>query len=115
MAALVLAGGDFPQWTALLLALFCTSSTFVSLAQPAVALAFPPELAGRALSAYNLIIFSGVFVVQWSIGLMIDGLKALGATELQAFQGALAVQLLSCTGAYVYFIKSKVTAHSVSA
>ena len=48
-------------------AIFCMTSTFVSLAQPAVGMAFAPALAGRALSAYNLVIFAGVFVVQWGI------------------------------------------------
>src|SRR5213075_2681811 len=59
-------------------ALFCVSSTFVSLAQPAVGMAFPAHLAGRALSAYNLVIFGGVFVIQWGIGLLVDGFGALG-------------------------------------
>ncbi|MBX9832786.1 MAG: MFS transporter, partial [Burkholderiaceae bacterium] len=59
-------------------ALFCVSCTFVSLSQPAVALAFPQALAGRALSAYNLVIFSGVFVVQWGIGLAVDAFAAAG-------------------------------------
>ena len=55
------------------------SSTFVALAQPAVGMAFPPSLAGRALSAYNLVIFAGVFVVQWGIGLLDRWLPGRGA------------------------------------
>ncbi|WP_310625631.1 MFS transporter [Limnohabitans sp.] len=88
-------------------ALFCISSSFVSLAQPAVGMAFPTALAGRALSAYNLVLFSGVFVVQWSMGLMIDGCKAMGWQEPQAFQCALAVFLTCCVAAYGYFLKHK--------
>ena len=38
-------------------------------------------LAGRALSAYNLVIFAGVFVMQWGIGLLIDALLAAGWTR----------------------------------
>jgi predicted MFS family arabinose efflux permease len=72
-------------------ALWCVSCTFVSLAQPAVGQAFPPALAGRALSAYNLVIFAGVFVLQWTIGLLIDAFKATGVDEPQAFRLALAV------------------------
>ena len=53
-------------------ALFCVASSVMGLAQPAVGMAFPPALAGRALSGYNLVIFSGVFVVQWGLGLLID-------------------------------------------
>jgi len=85
-------------------ALYCTSLTVVSLSQPAVALALPPALAGRALSAYNLVIFSGVFVVQWGIGLLIDGLRALGWAEAAAFQGAMAVYLALCVAAYGWFL-----------
>ena len=54
------------------------ASTFVSLSQPAVGAAFPPHQAGRALSAFNLVIFSGVFCVQWGIGLLVDALQGLG-------------------------------------
>jgi MFS family permease len=85
-------------------ALYCTSLTVVSLSQPAVALALPPALAGRALSAYNLVIFSGVFVVQWGIGLLIDGMRALGWAEAAAFQGAMSVYLVLCVAAYGWFL-----------
>ncbi len=88
-------------------ALYCMACTFISLSQPAIALAFPAELAGRALSAYNLLIFAGVFVVQWGIGLMIDGFKALGWTELAAFQGAFGVFLLCGVASYVYFVVTR--------
>ena len=84
-------------------ALYCVSCTFISLSQPAIALAFPAELAGRALSAYNLVLFAGVFVVQWGIGLMVDGFKALGWPEIAAFQGAFGVFLLCNVAAYGYF------------
>ncbi len=85
-------------------ALFCVSCTFVSLSQPAVALAFPQALAGRALSAYNLVIFSGVFVVQWGIGLAVDAFAALGFTTLGSFQAAMAVYLGCNVLAYAWFM-----------
>ena len=84
-------------------ALYCVSCTFISLSQPAIAMAFPAELAGRALSAYNLVLFAGVFAVQWGIGLMIDGFKALGWAETDAFQGAFSVFFLCNVAAYAYF------------
>ena len=40
-------------------------------------MAFDSRLAGRALSAYNLVIFLGVFVIQWGFGLLVDGLQGL--------------------------------------
>jgi len=88
-------------------ALFCITSSFVALAQPAVGMSFPTALAGRALSAYNLVLFLGVFVVQWSMGLMIDGFKAEGLPESQAFQCAMAVFFVCCLASYGYFLKHK--------
>lgn len=85
-------------------ALFCMTSTFVSLAQPAVGMAFPPALAGRALSAYNLVIFAGVFTVQWGIGLLVDGFAAAGLSPVQAFQAAMGVFLLCSVASYGYFL-----------
>ena len=88
-------------------AVFCMSSTFVSLSQPAVAMVFRPELAGRALSAYNLVIFGGVFVVQWGIGLLIDGFAAMGLAEVASFRAAMGVFLLSSAASYGYFLLAK--------
>lgn len=108
MLGLIVFGGEgMNAHAGLLLALFCVSSTFLSLAQPAVGMAFPAELAGRALSAYNLVIFSGVFAVQWGIGLLIDALAALAWTPAQAFRGALGAFLLLNLASYVYFLSVK--------
>jgi predicted MFS family arabinose efflux permease len=88
-------------------ALFCISSTFVSLAQPAVGMAFAPTAAGRALSAYNLVIFAGVFVIQWGIGLLIDGFAAAGLAEVASFRAAMAVFLGCSVMSYGYFMLAK--------
>lgn len=104
LAALIAAG---PAAGGLTLALFCVSSTFVSLAQPAVGMAFPTALAGRALSAYNLVIFLGVFVVQWGIGLLIDAFRAAGLQEIASFRAAFAVFLACSVLSYGYFLRSK--------
>ena len=85
-------------------AFYFVACSFIALSQPAIAMAFPAELAGRALSAYNLVLFAGVFVVQWGIGLLIDGFKALGWPEVAAFQGAFGVFLACCIASYVYFV-----------
>jgi MFS family permease len=89
-------------------ALFCVGSSVMGLAQPAVGMAFRASLAGRALSGYNLVIFSGVFVVQWGIGLLVDGFQASGWGTVTSFQGAMAVLLCCCTASYVYFLSVKV-------
>jgi MFS family permease len=85
-------------------AAWCVACTFVSLAQPAVGQAFPAHVAGRALSAYNLVIFAGVFCVQWGIGLMIDAARSLGLDEASAFRAAFAVFDALCLLSYVWFL-----------
>lgn len=89
------------QATAWAWAIFCTSSTFLSLAQPRVGQAFGPHQAGRALSAYNLVIFAGVFAMQWGIGLAIDALQALQIDRATAHRGAMALYAAACVVAYL--------------
>ena len=103
LAWIIVSGPQLGDNTAWVLSLFCISSTFVSLAQPAVGMAFPPHLAGRALSAYNLVIFVGVFVVQWGIGLGVDLFKSFGWSPVLAFQAAFSVFGLCAVASYVYF------------
>ena len=103
LAWIIVSGPQLGDKTALALSLFCISSTFVSLAQPSVGMAFPPHLAGRALSAYNLVIFVGVFVVQWGIGLGVDLFKSFGWSPVLAFQSAFSVFGLCAVASYVYF------------
>jgi predicted MFS family arabinose efflux permease len=112
LALVIFAASGLGRWAGLGLTLYCIACTFVSLAQPAVGMAFPSTLAGRALSAYNLVIFSGVFTVQWGIGLLIDGFRALGWAEVAAFQAALSVFLVCCVGSYVHFLLSSGTKKS---
>jgi MFS family permease len=104
LAAIIAAG---PGAGAAAWAIFCMSSTFVSLAQPAVAMAFPPSLAGRALSAYNLVVFGGIFLVQWGIGLLVDAFGALGVEEVSSFRLAMAVFLVCNVVSYGYFVLAK--------
>lgn len=85
-------------------ALFCVTSTFVSVTQPAVGQAFAASLAGRALSAFNLVIFAGVFAVQWGMGLVIDLLRAAGHDTLAAYRGAFGLLALCCAGSYLWFL-----------
>jgi MFS family permease len=99
--ALNIAAGAATGWFGW--ALFCMASSVLGLAQPAVGMAFPAALAGRALSGYNLMIFSGIFVVQWGIGLLIDAFRAMGLAQIASFQLAMAVFLCCCIAAYGYF------------
>jgi predicted MFS family arabinose efflux permease len=101
LAAAVLLG---PSAGASLWAAWCVSSTSLSLAQPAVGQAFPSAQAGRALSAYNLAIFIGVFFVQWGIGLVIDALMAIGTDRVSAYRMAFALFGVLCLLAYGWFM-----------
>jgi MFS family permease len=99
--AVNIAGGSETGWLGW--ALFCVSASVLGIAQPAVGMAFAPVLAGRALSAYNLLIFAGIFVVQWGIGLLVDAFKASGLSEVACFQAAMSVYLCCCAASYAYF------------
>jgi predicted MFS family arabinose efflux permease len=101
------AQATWPFWAA-----FCVLSTFVSLSQPAVALAFPSFMAGRVLSAFNLVIFAGIFVVQWGIGLLVDLFAALGLARVEQFQAAMAVYLTICVLCYAYFLSVRAHNHN---
>ncbi|PUE35174.1 MFS transporter [Limnohabitans sp. Jir72] len=107
LAFMVWRGPALGSAAAATLALFCVCSTFVALAQPAVGMAFPPHLAGRALSAYNLVIFAGIFVVQWGIGLAVDAARSAGLDKPAAYQVAFAGFALCSFVSWLYFVFSK--------
>ena len=104
LIALILALVLGPRATTWVWVLFCAGSSVVSLSQPAVGLAFPSALAGRALSAFNLVIFLGVFVLQWGIGLAIDLLRSLGWNTLSAYRGGFALLAGCCVLSYLWFL-----------
>ena len=107
LALLVWQGPEIGDAAAAALALYCVCSTFVALAQPAVGMAFPAHLAGRALSAYNLVIFSGIFVVQWGIGLVVDFARGAGLDKPAAYQVALAGFAVCSCLSWLYFVISR--------
>lgn len=90
-------GAGAASWAA-----WCVLTSVVSLSQPAVAQAFPAALAGRALSAFNLVIFAGVFSLQWGIGLLLDGLRSAGFTTLGAFRASFGLFLIACLAAFLW-------------
>ena len=106
LAALVLLGPAAGGWSFVLLALYCMLSTPSAQVQPVVAMAFPPQLAGRALSAYNLVIFVGIFLVQWGIGLGADAFEALGWSAADALRGAMGVFGVLSLACWLHFVSS---------
>jgi MFS family permease len=77
--------------------------TVMILIQTSIGLAFPPALVGRASSAYNLLVFFGAFVMQWSIGLLIDVFQAHGLSPSLAMRAAFALCLACQTVALIAF------------
>jgi nitrate/nitrite transporter NarK len=72
----------------LLLAVFSTS---ISLLQSHLGLTFPASLAGRANTAYNLLLFVSAFASQWLIGIGIDQIKNWGVSTSSAMRLTFAV------------------------
>lgn len=99
LAAIVWQGRHASAW---MWALWCVCTSMVSLAQPGVAQLFPAALAGRALSAFNLVIFSGVFALQWCTGLGIDALLAAGWEPVPAYQAAFSCFALAVAVSFLW-------------
>jgi hypothetical protein len=66
-------------------------STGYTLVQTHVAMIFPPTLTGRAFTAYNLLIFTGIFLHQWLFGVVVDAFRPVVADTATAFRATLGV------------------------
>jgi MFS family permease len=84
---------------------YILSCIVLTLAQPAVGLAFSTKLAGKALTSFNFILFVGIFVVQWMIGILIDLVTSRGHSIIFAYQFSFSVFLIICVFSYLYFLK----------
>lgn len=96
------ARAGWPMW-----ALFCVCCSVGALAQPAVGLALPAQAAGKALSAYNLVLFAGIFTMQWAIGLASDALGRLGWDDAQRLRGALALYGLASALVCLAYLRAR--------
>jgi predicted MFS family arabinose efflux permease len=97
---------QLPQLALPGLLLFCVVSSVVTLIQPALGLQFPASQAGRALSAYNLVVLLGIFCVQWGVGLVVDAGQTHGLTQMVAYQIAWICLALCCLMAWLFFVFS---------
>ncbi|HVK95234.1 MAG TPA: MFS transporter [Noviherbaspirillum sp.] len=86
-------------WIAM--AVFITVTTLV---QTSVSLSFPTALAGRANSAFNLLLFVGAFLAQWGIGVLIDAFEARGASPPTAMRMAFAICLAWQAFGFIAFL-----------
>lgn len=101
LAAVAWMGSD-AGWVSL--AVYCAMSSFLALTHPAVGSAFPPLEAGRAISAFNLLLFLGIFFTQWLIGLLIDVLTQANWLLTDAYRTTFALLALSSALSYLLFI-----------
>jgi MFS family permease len=79
------------SWSWVLWIAFAVSITVSTLVQTSVSLSFPTASSGRANSAYNLMVFIGIFAIQWGVGVLIDIFQRLGASSPTAMRAAFAV------------------------
>ena len=93
-------GAGALAWTA-----WCVACTFVSLSQPTVGQAFSARQAGRALSAFNLVIFVGVFCIQWGLGLIVDAAESAGLATVDAFRVAFGTLWSCCAASYLWYLR----------
>jgi hypothetical protein len=77
-----------------------------------VSLAFPPQQAGRANSAFNLTLFIGAFSIQWVIGLLIDLFMIQGWSQSDAMRLSWGLYVLLQLTVLIIFVKSR--AESIS-
>ena len=84
--------------------IYILSSIVLSLTQPAVALSFPQNLAGKSLTSFNVFIHSGTFFVQWGIGLLIDLFGSMGLNTLTSYRFSFSVFLILCVLSYIFFL-----------
>ncbi len=82
------------SWAWVFWLLLAAISTVFTLLQTEVALSFPARLGGRAYTGSNLLLFGGVFFLQWGFGALIDAAGLLGATTVQSFQIAMALLMV---------------------
>ena len=87
---------------ATLFASYILASIVISLTQPAIALTFEKNFAGKALTSFNVFLFSGTFFMQWGIGLIIDFCTYLGLERVLSYQVSFFCFLLLCIFCLLY-------------
>lgn len=93
--------GPAAQWYHF--AAFCVAAWPLSVTHPLVGQRFGPGEAGRALAFFNLLLFIGVFLWQWSFGLLVTALSGPYGTET-SYQFALAALALLSVVGYAAFV-----------
>jgi predicted MFS family arabinose efflux permease len=106
-AALALVAGRpaTPALLGMLLFLLAVSGSFALQLYAQANELFPARLTGRAVTAINLFMFGGGFVVQWGIGNVVTALTpAGGAGAAGAYAAALAFTAALCVAALLVYL-----------
>lgn len=94
-------------WTApvawLLWPLLAMCASTLSLILSTLSLSFPAAVAGRANTTYNLLVFGGSFLIQWSLGVAIDVFREAGLPQADAFRAALGGLLGLQVAGYLWY------------
>ncbi|MFC5302033.1 MFS transporter [Azospira restricta] len=101
---LALIAGEALPWTRALWIAYGACAGFGTLGYAQTAAGFPLALAGRATTAYNLLVFAGAFGAQWGMGLLIDLLVAYGRSPADALRAVFATLLALQIAAYAAFV-----------
>ena len=80
---------------------------FGTLGYSQTAAGFPLQLAGRATTTYNLMVFAGGFGAQWGMGLLIDMLTGMGMNEAGALRVVFGMLLLLQGTTFGWFLFSR--------
>jgi hypothetical protein len=83
------------HWATALWMLFGFIGTTGVIPYPALAMSFPPQLAGRVSTGLNVLVFVVAFAAQWGIGAVIAlfPVTAAGNYSSQGYQTSLAILL----------------------
>lgn len=81
--------------------------SMANLTYPLLASHFPPQLAGRANTAVNLVIFIGAFGLQWGIGALIGMLTGNGHSAPDAFRITFGSLLVAQALAFGWFVMGR--------
>ena len=93
----------FKRMEAAWLALAAVSTVFTPI-QARVGMSFPRQLAGRGLTAYNLVLFVSIFIVQSGLGVMMDWLIGRGMNQQDAFRASLGGIALMQVAVWLVFV-----------
>ena len=103
MSALAVLGAWPHPWLGWMLVFLAGGTTTLSYTR--FAQSFPDQLSGRATTSFNFLIFLGAFLVQWGVGLLIDGFEAWGLLGPQAMRAGVGVWVLGQVAALLWLIR----------